>query len=98
MPYDEIDTSRIRIKRIAEELQSWPSRKLVETLCCEAERGCRLDPDCAFWFFAVRSAGLALLVEGGSAALHELPKTIELLDDMIAVRKQRSTAVGLAQL
>jgi hypothetical protein len=96
MPFAEIDTRRIRIKQIADELQRWPSRKLVETLCCEAECGCRLHPDCALGFFAVRDAGLALLVEGGRAELHALPNAIEMLDDAIAVRKQTFASAGIA--
>jgi nitrogen fixation protein len=37
---------------------------------------------------AVRAGGLALLVEGGRTALHELPRGIEMPDDAVAVRMQ----------
>lgn len=64
MDYAELESRCTRIKRIACKIERFASEGLVQNLCNEAEAGCRIDPRCAFWFFAVREVGLDLLSEG----------------------------------
>jgi hypothetical protein len=87
MRFQEIDASRTRLKRIADELQRWPSPSLVEKLCCEADCGACIDPHFAPLFTAIHDVGTDLLALGGYGAVQRLPIAIELLDNAVSVKK-----------
>lgn len=87
MPWDEIDQRRIRIKQLVAELARWPSSGLVTQLCREADRAIALDAQFSSYFLEVREAGLALLAPGSVGARSNLPRAVEQLDDIVAIRK-----------
>ena len=83
---DNLKTRRARIRSIAEEIERFPTERLVERLCAEADVGIRLDQRCAVGFTRVRNAALDLMREGDWPARSQLPAAVEVLDDMVTVR------------
>ena len=86
MPVAQLRTQRARIKSIADEIDRFPTERLIQRLCEEAEAGARCDRRCAAGFLAVLKVGADLLSEGAAATTVQLSAAVSVLNTIVAVR------------